>query len=350
MSEIPGLSVVLPLVERGYVPEPLIRWGIRRLNAARLAQERERFAADGLSRFADGLRQSAIALTPEKANEQHYELPAAYFQEVLGKHLKYSCCYWPEGVTTLDDAESAALALTCRRAEIADGMDILELGCGWGSLTLWMAQAYPAARVTAVSNSQSQREYIEGECRKRGLTNVRVRTCDMNEFATPEQFDRVVSVEMFEHMRNYEALTARIAGWLRNGGKLFVHIFCHREFPYLFETQGAGNWMGRHFFTSGMMPSIDLLPQFQQHLTLEQKWYLNGEHYAKTARAWLVSHDEGRETVMSILENAYGRDAQKWFVRWRLFYLACAELFGYDDGEQWGVAHYRFVKPAGEPS
>lgn len=344
MSEIPGLGVVMPLVERGWVPEPIVRWGIRRLNAGRLQQERAQFDGARLSRFADRLRGDRIALTPEKANEQHYELPSEFFQFVLGRHLKYSGCYWPDGVETLDDAEAASLGLSCERAELSDGMDILELGCGWGSLSMWMAEHYPNAHVTAVSNSHSQRAFIEGRCRERGLENVRVVTCDMNDFVPDGRFDRVVSIEMFEHMRNYEALMRRIAEWLRDDGKLFVHIFCHRRFPYLFETDGAGNWMGRHFFTSGMMPSIDLLPQFQQAMTLDEHWFMNGNHYARTAEAWLANQDARRSAILPILREAYGRDAQKWFVRWRLFFLACAELFRYGGGEQWGVAHYRFSK------
>lgn len=345
MSEIPGLRIVMPLVERGVMPEPLVRWGIRRLNASRLMQEQSRFDEHRLARFADSLRASEIALTPEKANEQHYELPPEFFQLALGKHLKYSSCYWPDGVMTLDSAEAAALAMTCERAEIVDGLEILELGCGWGSLTLWMARAYPNARITAVSNSHSQRSFIERQCRQRGFGNVTVVTCDMNDFAADVSFDRVVSVEMFEHMRNYEALLARVAGWLAPGGKLFVHIFCHQRYPYLFETEGVGNWMGRYFFTSGMMPSIDLLPQFQRDLGLERLWYLNGRHYAKTAEAWLSNLDEKQDDAMMILRDAYGVDAQKWFVRWRLFFMACAELFRYDDGKQWGVGHYMFRKP-----
>lgn len=344
MSRLQGLSVVMPLVERGLIPEPVVRWGIRRLNTERLEQERARFDTNRLTFFADELRQSRIALTPEKANEQHYELPPAFFELVLGRHLKYSGCYWPDGTRTLDRAESNALSLICERAEIADGMNILELGCGWGSLSLWLARQYPKARVTAVSNSHSQRAFIEEQCRMQNLCNIRVVTCDMNDFVTDATFDRVVSIEMFEHMRNYEALLSRIAGWMRPHAKLFVHIFCHRRYPYLFETNGADNWMGRHFFTSGMMPSADLLPQFQRDLSLEKQWYLDGRHYAKTAEAWLENLDARREAVLPILKRAYGNESRKWFVRWRLFFLACAELFRYDDGQQWGVGHYRFTK------
>ncbi len=346
MSDLLGLSIVMPLVERGILPEPLVRWGIRRLNTARLKHERAKYDSDRLAQFADELRSSPIALTPEKANEQHYELPAAFFRQVLGRHLKYSSCYWPEGTDSLDDAEARSLALTCQRADIADGMRILELGCGWGSLSLWMAENYPNARITAVSNSASQRQFIEDQCRRRNLGNVTVLTRDMNDLQLDETFDRVVSVEMFEHMRNYEALLGRIAKWMRPDAMLFVHIFCHRRFPYFFETEGADNWMGKHFFTSGMMPSIDLLPQFQRDLLVDEHWYLDGRHYAKTAEAWVVNLDARRETIMPILDEAYGDDARKWFVRWRMFFLACAELFQHDNGQQWGVGHYRFVRNA----
>lgn len=346
MSDLLGLSIVMPLVERGILPEPLVRWGIRRLNTARLKQERAKYDDDRLERFADELRASPIALTPEKANEQHYELPAAFFRQVLGRHLKYSSCYWPEGTGSLDEAESRSLALTCERADIADGLRILELGCGWGSLSLWMAEHYPNARITAVSNSASQRQFIEDQCQRRNLGNVTVLTCDMNDLELDETFDRVVSVEMFEHMRNYETLLGRIARWMQPDARLFVHVFCHRRFPYFFETEGADNWMGKHFFTSGMMPSIDLLPQFQRDLIVDEQWYLDGRHYAKTAEAWVVNLDARRETIMPILEAAYGQDARKWFMRWRMFFLACAELFQHDKGQQWGVGHYRFVRNA----
>jgi cyclopropane-fatty-acyl-phospholipid synthase len=253
-----------------------------------------------------------------------------------------------DGANTLADAEAASLAETCRRAELADGQDILELGCGWGSLSLWMAERYPGSRITAVSNSRPQREYIEGQARARGLANLAVLTDDMNRFAAPGRYDRVVSVEMFEHMRNYSLLLNRIHGWLRPGGKLFVHIFCHRSFAYPFETDGDDNWMGKWFFTGGIMPSDDLLARFQDDLRLERQWRWNGVHYQRTAEAWLENLDRRRKDVMPVLRAAYGeRDAVRWFHRWRMFFLAVSELFGFRGGEEWFVGHYRFTRPEG---
>lgn len=340
---------VLGLAERGLLPDALLRLGIRRMCAERLREER----AGGLSvqaerqaKLIDMLKHSPLAIETAAANAQHYELPPAFFQRCLGPRLKYSCCYYPSGNETLAEAEEAMLALYGKRAELADGMNILELGCGWGSLTLWMAQRYPNARITAVSNSHGQRQHIEAQCRERGLSNVQVLTRDVNTLTLePAQFDRCVSVEMFEHMRNYRLLMQHIAGWLRPGGKLFVHIFAHRSLPYPFETTGADNWMGRHFFTGGLMPAADTLLHFQQALSIERCWSVDGTHYEKTANQWLQRQDNQRDAVMAVLRGAYGEHAALWFQRWRMFWMACAELFGYAGGQEWLVAHYRFVRP-----
>lgn len=237
------------------------------------------------------------------------------------------------------------LALTCERAELGFNQDILELGCGWGSLTLWMAEFYPDARIVAVSNSPSQRAFIEARCRERGFRNVQVITADMNEFSIDRRFDRVVSVEMFEHMRNYQGLMERIHAWLKPDGQLFVHIFTHRELAYPFETEGEDNWMGRYFFTGGLMPSRDLLPRFQGALRLKEQWHLNGRHYQRTLEAWLANQDRHRKDILALFREIYGSgEAARWFQRWRMFFMACAELFGYRNGEEWGVSHYRFEK------
>jgi cyclopropane-fatty-acyl-phospholipid synthase len=333
-----------------HLPDVLLRRGIRHLCAKRLREE----LAGGLDaqekRFTERiemLRYSAVAILTDAANAQHYELPPAFFQHCLGKRLKYSCCYYPRGDESLEQAENAMLALYDRRAELADGQDILELGCGWGSLTLWMAERYPNARIVAVSNSHQQREYIEAQCGHLNFSNVRVITQDVNQLKLEvAQFDRCVSIEMFEHMRNYEVLLGRVAGWLRPGGKLFVHIFAHKTLMYPFDTAGRNNWMGRHFFTGGLMPASDTLLWFQRELHIEQRWHIDGTHYQRTANHWLDNQDAHRDRVMSALVDAYGSGvAPLWFQRWRMFWMACAELFGYADGQEWLVVHYRFARP-----
>jgi cyclopropane-fatty-acyl-phospholipid synthase len=337
---------LIELCERGLVPDALTRYGIRRLCAQRLAEEGQGRPELVLRRQQDLLRElraSPIAIETAAANAQHYELPTRFFQLCLGRRMKYSSCYYPDGAETLDEAEEAMLALYGERAQLEDGQRILELGCGWGSLTLWMAEHYPCSRITAVSNSASQRAHIEGECRARGLGNVSVVTCDVNALQLPAAgFDRCLSIEMFEHMRNYDALFAGIARWLAPQGRLFVHIFCHRSLMYPFEAAGEDNWMGRHFFTGGLMPSADTLVQAQSHLPLQERWLLPGSHYQRTAEHWLQRQDRNREEVMAVLRGAYGAEAPRWHQRWRMFWMACAELFGYAGGSEWLVGHYRF--------
>ncbi|MEM8882564.1 MAG: cyclopropane-fatty-acyl-phospholipid synthase family protein [Planctomycetota bacterium] len=332
------MSIGISLAERGLLPDTLTRYGIRRLLRSRLAEEKQLQPRDA---FRRSLRDGPVAPLPEKANEQHYEVPAEFFVGALGRHLKYSSAYWDEDCGSLDEAEAKMLALTCERADLEDGMEILELGCGWGSLTLWMAEHYPNAKITAVSNSNSQREHIMS----RSPGNVNVITADMNDFDIDHRFDRVVSVEMFEHMRNYDELFRRVSGWMKDDAKLFVHVFCHKDVAYPFETEGDDNWMGRYFFTGGQMPSFDLFREVQDSVQLEEAWEVNGTHYGKTSEAWLENLDGRRNEIMPVLERTYGKkEAHRWFHRWRLFFLACAELFNYRDGEEWLVGHYRFVK------
>jgi cyclopropane-fatty-acyl-phospholipid synthase len=338
----PGL---LGVAERGWLPDPLLRWGIRRLCAQRLEEERQGGAPAQAARLQQRLAQlraTKVALHTDAANVQHYELPPQFFAQCLGPRLKYSSAFYPTGRESLAQAEEAMLELYGCRAELADGQDILELGCGWGSLTLWMAQRFPNARIRAVSNSGSQREHIERRCRELNLHNVKVVTRDVNRLELPAAaFDRCVSIEMFEHMRNYDTLLARIACWLRPQGKLFVHIFAHRTLMYPFETAGENNWMGRHFFTGGLMPATDTLLWFQRDLQVEQHWQLDGTHYQRTANHWLLNQDRNKHDVMAVLERFYGKPyARLWFQRWRMFWMACAETFGYDQGQEWMVAHY----------
>ena len=339
----------LAWAEQGRVPDAMLRAGIRRLLRQRLdeieAHDCEA-AAGRLERFVTMMESSPIAPLPEKANEQHYELPAEFFVEVLGPRRKYSSCYWRPEENTLASAEENALAVTCERAEIEDGMHILELGCGWGSLTLWMAQKYPRARITAVSNSAGQRRFIEAQAVHGGFDNIDVITADMNEFDTTSRFDRVVSLEMFEHMRNYGLLFRRVHDWLRPGGKFFMHIFCHRLVPYEFEERDASDWMSRHFFSGGIMPSDALPLRFQRHLRLCRQWRWNGRHYERTLNAWLERMDERKAVLMPILQSVYADAAPVWWVRWRIFFMACAELFGYNGGNEWWVSHYLFERPS----
>ncbi len=345
---LPSVNRLAPiaLAERGLLPDVLIRAGIRRLCSQRLREERSDDPQAAWARFRAllaELRRAPVASHTDAANAQHYELPPKFFELCLGRRLKYSSGYYPTGSESLEQAEDAMLALYGERAQLADGQDILELGCGWGSLTLWMAQRYPHARITTVSNSRPQRLHIEAQCRMRGLANVQVLTCDVNALELPAaRYDRAVSIEMFEHMRNYQTLLSRIAGWLKPNGKLFVHIFCHRELMYPFEVEGEDNWMGRHFFTGGLMPAADTLLHFAADLAIEEHWRVPGTHYQRTADHWLANQDRQHDAVMAVLREAYGADAALWFQRWRIFWMSCAELFGYRGGREWMVGHYRF--------
>ncbi|MEY3000629.1 MAG: hypothetical protein RL648_843 [Verrucomicrobiota bacterium] len=339
---------MIDLAENGVLPDWLVRIGIRRLLANRLTEERRAGKEESIDAFVAELKRSTIAVETAAANEQHYELPCAYFEKVLGPRLKYSCGWWTDATTTLAESEEAMLRLTCQRAAIENGHSILELGCGWGSLTLWMAENYPDSPITAVSNSRTQREFILSRAAERGLNNVEVITADMNQFKASKRYDRVVSVEMFEHMKNYHKLLEQISGWLNSEGKLFVHIFTHRQFPYHFDNTGeSADWMANHFFTGGTMPSDDLLPRFQEHLRLERHWRVNGCHYSRTLEAWLRLQDRQRKAVRAIFETVYGDSAKAalWERRWRMFYMACSELFRYKGGREWMVSHYLFRKP-----
>ncbi len=335
------------LLERDWLPDWVVRAGIRGILRQRLRSEAQ---LQRKAQFIRTLRDAPIAIAAEAANTQHYEVPAAFFAGVLGPHLKYSACLWNSEQATLAEAEEAMLALTVERAGIRDGQRVLELGCGWGSLTLYMATRFPTATIVGVSNSHTQRGFIEREVARLGLSNVRIITADMNSFSPDSSgvggsFDRIVSVEMFEHMRNYERLMARLAGWLTADGALFVHIFAHREFAYPYEAEGASDWMAEHFFTGGTMPSEDLLPSFRDALHVEAQWRVNGRHYARTCEAWLHNMDEKRTDIDAVLAATYGSlEVTRWRARWRTFFLACAELFRFGDGDEWFVAHYRFRK------
>lgn len=346
-------NLAIAMAEKGLVPDSVIRQGIRHLSQVRLQEISAGNCEAGArleAEFIASMDTSPIALVPELANAQHYEVPASFFQLCLGQHRKYSSCFWLPDTKNLDEAEANALQLTCEHADLHDGQTILELGCGWGSLTLWMAAHYPHSKITAVSNSNSQRQYILNTAKERGLENITVITCDMNDFDAAQQtglhFDRIVSVEMFEHMRNHRFLYGKVHDWLLPGGKFFMHIFVHRSTPYAFEVKGDDDWMSQFFFSGGMMPSDDLPLHFQEKLKLVKRWRWDGTHYEKTANAWLVNMDASHDEITPILGLTYGAPhVEKWRNRWRIFYMACAELFGYNNGQEWWVSHYQFERP-----
>lgn len=344
------MTVGIAAAEHGWLPDWVVRMGIRRLLRRRL-RDQASAAFDGLDntrgRHIARMRENAIAQATQAANAQHYQLPAAFFRIILGPRLKYSCGWWPDGVSAIDEAEDAMLRLTAERAVVVDGMRVLDLGCGWGAWALWVAETFPAADVVAVSNADAQRRYIDQAAAQRGLRNVTAITADINTFAPDGTFDRIVSVEMFEHLRNYEQLLTRIDAWLRPAGTLFVHLFCHRRFSYFFEDAGDDDWMAHHFFTGGMMPADDLLPSIDGPLTVDAHWRVNGQHYQRTLQAWLARLDRRRDEVDAMFRDAIrtphpGLETE----RWRLFLLACAELFGYARGQEWFVSHYRLSRKA----
>ncbi|MES2827347.1 MAG: cyclopropane-fatty-acyl-phospholipid synthase family protein [Bacteroidota bacterium] len=336
------------LIEQDKLPDFVLRQGIKKLLKQRLDDEILPDAEQQQQAFNDlliELRNSPIAINTADANQQHYEVPTEFYQYCLGRHLKYSSGYWKPGVTDIDTSESDMLELTCQRADLQNGQDVLELGCGWGSLSLFMSARYPLSRFTVVSNSTTQKAYIDAAAKERGIENLTVITADMNTFQILQQFDRVVSVEMFEHMRNYKLLLQKVASFLKEDGKLFVHIFTHQTLAYKFEVKDETDWMSKYFFTGGIMPSNHLLFYFNDDLTVENMWAVNGMHYSKTSEAWLTNMDKHKKQIMPIFEQTYGKDqAVKWWVYWRLFYMACAELFGYNKGNEWMVCHYLFKK------
>ncbi len=335
-------------LEENKLPDFLIRFGIRRLLKVRLDDEDKgtlELQQNHLNEYIDSLKKSPVAVNTRDANEQHYEVPTEFYKYVLGKRMKYSGGLWNANVDSLDTSEEDMLALSVVRAEIKNGQSVLELGCGWGSMSLYIAEKFPKCKVIGVSNSKTQKEYIDAVAKERGLKNVKIITMDMNVFTIATKFDRIVSVEMLEHMKNYQALFKRISGFLKEDGKFFVHIFTHKTFAYPFEVIDESDWMAKYFFTGGMMPSHDLFLHFQDDISILKQWTVDGRHYGKTSEAWLKNMDSNREKILPIFEKTYGKEnTTKWWVYWRVFFMSCAELWNFDEGQEWIVSHYLFAK------
>lgn len=336
------------LIGKAPIPDFVLRAGIKHLIGQKKREIHNEFSPNPdakLEDFSRQLKKMPIAIETKKANEQHYEVPYEFYLKVLGKHLKYSCCHW-EKATNLDDAEKEMLELYIQRAQIQNGQKIMDLGCGWGSFTLYAAARFPGSQFVSLSNSSSQKEFIDNEAKKRGLTNIKVITANIVNYQHEvEEFDRIISIEMMEHMKNYELLFEKISTWLKKDGKIFIHIFTHHKFAYHYEVKDDTDWMSKYFFSGGMMPSDKLYYHFQKHLTISDHWTLNGYHYEKTSRAWLEKMDSQKTEILEIFAKTYGKkEALKWFRYWRVFFLACEELWAYDRGEEWVISHYLFDK------
>ncbi len=340
--------MIFNLLEKDILPDFLIRLGIRNLLKARLEEEKKENLEEQqkhLNQYIEDLKKSPIAINTADANEQHYEVPTEFYKFVLGKRMKYSGGYWPLGAYTLDESEESMLKLSCERAQLKDGLSLLDLGCGWGSVSLYVAEHFPKCKITAVSNSKTQKEYIDSVAKEKGFKNLTVITRDMNEFTIDEKFDRIISVEMLEHMKNYQKLFAKLSSFLKPDGLFFIHIFTHKQYAYHFEVRDETDWMAKYFFTGGMMPSHNLFLYFQENLNIVNHWVVNGTHYGKTSEAWLANMDKHKSSILPILEKTYGKEnVTKWWSYWRIFFLACAELFSYRKGEEWIVSHYLFRK------
>ena len=342
------LNIGIKLTELGLIPESILRLAIKKLLEQRLLEipnnpEERHIKKES---FIRELQSSPIALSTELANEQHYEVPPAFFQEIMGKYLKYSCGWFNEDTHSLDEAESNMLDLYIQRLEVANNQRILDLGCGWGSFTLYAASKFPDSQFVAVSNSNDQINYINHTAKERSLTNVQAIKQNMNDLSLDGSFDRIISVEMFEHMRNYGALLKNLRDHLNDTGKMFVHIFTHKDFPYPYEVRGPSDWMSKYFFTSGLMPSHDIFSYFEDDFFVKNSWKVNGVHYAKTCNMWLQNHYKNKKNILNIFDGHYP-NIKQWFVRWQLFFLACEELFAYNEGNEWYVSHY-LLEPKGQ--
>ncbi|MES2198059.1 MAG: cyclopropane-fatty-acyl-phospholipid synthase family protein [Pseudomonadota bacterium] len=330
------VSRMIGTAERVPLPDVIIRAAIQRL-CSRTATRLASASAESDAAFASAMAARATG----EADARHDQVPATFFAQVLGPNRKYSSCFYKEPASTLQEAEEEALRQTIEHADLADGQAILELGCGWGSLALAMARRFPNAEITAVSHAPSQREHIEQVAASRGLKNIRVVTADINGFEPGRQFDRIVSVEMFEHIMNWRELMLRLRSWLNPNGRFFMHIFTHRAGAYWFDRAKGEDWVAPHFFSGGMMPSHHLIRQYADLFEVEKEWRWSGTHYQRTALDWLANFDARHDEIEAILRGVYGSDTPLWMRRWRWFLLATSGLFGYAEGSEWGVSHYR---------
>jgi len=341
------IKQLINLAEKRFLPDFIVRSGIKYFLNQKLNIEKNKFGNDLKAKkkeWVKEMKNSPIALFANKANEQHYEVPPEFFKQSLGPNLKYSCAYWDTETNKLSDAEEKMFQIYIERSRIKNGMSILDLGCGWGSFSLYLAKKFPKSKILAVSNSNDQGEYIQAESKKYKLSNINYLKLNMSDFNINQKFDRIVSIEMFEHMRNYYILLNKISTLLNDKGKLFLHIFCHDKYVYPYEVQSNSDWMTKYFFYGGMMPSFDILTFFQNDLKLTKSWKVNGNHYKKTCREWLNNQDKNKKIIMTIFDKCYDQEAIIWFNRWRIFWMSCEELFGYKNGEEWYVGHYLLSK------
>ena len=331
---------LLTIAELGLIPDVFIKTAVRFITKKRL---NESGIHENKLNVIKSISEGGIAEKTDDANEQHYEVPPEFFKYALGKNLKYSCSFFDK-TDSLDEAEKSMIELYIERADIQEGHDILDLGCGWGSFSLYVAEKYPSVSITAVSNSKDQIAFIQNEAKRRGLFNIKASKMDVNNLDLDNKFDRIVSIEMFEHLRNYKLILNSLNSLLKPDGRLFVHIFCHKELTYFYEIKNSYDWMTKYFFEGGIMPSQDIFKYFDDELEVINQWDVNGNHYAKTCKAWLNNHYKNKDKILDIFDKHYDKP-RIWFNRWRIFFLSCEAFFAINNGREYFVSHYLLKKP-----
>ena len=333
---------LLLLAESGFIPDALIKIAARYISNKRISKSSIDYDKPEI---ISALSKGVVAEKTSDANKQHYEVPPEYFYHVLGTNLKYSCSLF-DNVNLLDEAETSMLELYIERANIKDGHKILDLGCGWGSFSLYIAKKYPNTNITSVSNSSDQITYIKNEAQKRGLPNIKAYRMDVNSLELNTQFDRIISIEMFEHLRNYKLILSSLNNLLKPDGRLFIHIFCHKKLTYFYEMKNNFDWMTKYFFQGGIMPSKDIFEYFDDELEIINQWDINGNHYSKTCKAWLNNHYINRKKILDVFQKHYDKP-KIWFNRWRIFFLSCEAFFALNNGKEYFVSHYLLKKKSG---